>query len=233
MAFTTPANRYVAGTPQQCAARALRDHGGAMLRHERLQAHAVALAGPAEWRERRAEILAETTKLREECLAAVQAGESDLEVLEQRVSILHPLVFVLMHWGEVEDIVAVLGAWYRAPYAEAADADVLVIVPTLCGGAGYIWPGGRWLTGTGDFVTHDAMQRAAGTALGSYFRGSEGDHAPEGYTGFRFDVTDAAGGHVLEAAMVAPYRFEELKERLPDGWSPRATPVFPSGPEPV
>ncbi len=233
MAFTTPANRYVDGTPQEWAARALRHHGGAMLGHERLQTHAVALAEPAEWQERRAEILAETTKFREECLAAVRAGESDLEVLEQRVSILHPLVFVLMQWGEVEDIVALLGAWYRAPHAEAADANVLVIVPTLNGGAGYLWPGGRWLTGTGDFATHDAMQQAAGTALGSYFRGSKGDHAPEGYEGFRFDVVDAPGGHVLEAKMAAHYRFKELQERFPAGWSPRATLVFPSGPEPV
>ena len=233
MAFTTPANRYVDGTPKEWAARALRDHGGAMLGHERLQAQAVALVGLEDWREHRAEILEETKTFREECLAAVRAGESDLEVLEQRVSILHPLIFVLMHWGEVEDIVAVLGAWYRAPSTDAADADVLVIVPTLSGGAGYLWPGGRWLPGTGEFVTHDAMQRAAGTALGSYFRGSEGDHAPEGFVGFRFDVVDAAEGHVLEAAMAAHYRFDELEERLPANWSPRAALVFPSGPEPV
>lgn len=233
MAFTTPANRYVDGTPQEWAVKALQDHGAAMLGHERLQAHAVSLAGPAEWEERRAEILAETTTFREECLAVVRPGESDLEVLEQRVSILHPLIFVLMNWGEIEDVVAVLGAWYRDPHAEPADADVLMIVPTLSGGAGYLWPGGRWLTGTGEFVTHDTMQRAAGTALGSYFRGSEGDQAPEGYEGFRFDIVDAAGGHALEAAMTAHYRFDELAKRLPVGWSPRATLVFPSGPEPV
>ncbi|WP_143131927.1 CHAT domain-containing protein [Methylobacterium sp. 174MFSha1.1] len=233
MTFITPANCYVDGTPQEWAVRALRDHRGAMLGHECLQAHAVALAGPSEWRERQAEILAEISKFREECVAAVRAGESELEVLEQRVSILHPLIFVLMQWGEVEDIVIVLGTWYRAPHAEAADSDVLVIVPTLSGGAGYIWPGGRWLTGTGSFVSHDAMQLAAGTALGSYFRGSEGDHLPDGYEEFRFDIVDAAKGHVFEAAMAKHYRFEELKERLPTGWSPRATLVFPSGPEPV
>jgi hypothetical protein len=233
MAFTTPANRYVDGTPQEWAARALRDHGDAMLGHERLQAYAAALGGPEQWRERREEILAETAKFRQECLAAVRPGESDLEVLEQRVSIIHPLIFVLMQWGGVEDITALLGAWYRAPHAEAADADVLVIVPTLSGGAGYLWPGGRWLTGTGDSTTHDVMQRAAGKALGSYFRGSEGDHAPEGYEEFRFEVVDAAAGHVFEAAMTAHYRFNELKHRLPDGWSPRATVILPSGPEPV
>lgn len=233
LAFTTPANCYVDGTPQEWAAGALRNFSGAMLGHERLQAYALALTKPAEWRERRAEILAETTRFREECLASVRPGHSDLEVLEQRVSILHPLVSVLMQWGEVEDIVAVLGAWYRTPHAEASDADVLVIVPTLKGGAGYMWPGGRWLTGTGDLVTHDAMQRAASKALGSYFRGSDGDHAPGGYDGFRFDVVDAAEGHALEAAMGTHYRFEELKKRLPANWSPRAILVYPGGPEPV
>lgn len=138
-----------------------------------------------------------------------------------------------MNWGEVDDLVAVFGAWYRAAGAEPAEANVLAIVPTHKGGAAYLWPGGRWLTGTGDVATHDAMQRAAGTALGSYFRGSDGDRAPEAYKDFRFDVVNAGAGQALEETMAAHYKFDELRSHLPVGWSPRATVVFPSGPEPV
>lgn len=99
--------------------------------------------------------------------AAVAEGETDLEVLEQRVSVIHPLIFALVNWGEIADLVTVLGAWYRAPGAEPADANLLAIVPTHNGGAAYLWPAGRWLIGTGDFTTHDAMQQAAGVALGA------------------------------------------------------------------
>jgi CHAT domain len=233
MTFMTPANCYVDGTPQDWAGRALRDHSEAMVEHERLQALGVALRRPADWQAHRLEILEEIAKLRRLYLAGLRPGESDLEVLELRVSVIHPLVFALMNWGEIDDLIAVLGAWYRAPGAEPADANVLAVVPTHSGGAAYLWPGGRWLTGTGDFAIHDAMQRAAGMALGSYFRGSEGDDAPEAYEDFRFEIVDAAAGHAWESAMATHYRFEELKERLPANWTPRATVVFPSGPEPV
>ncbi len=233
MTFITPANRYVDGTPQEWAHKILRDHSSDMVEHERLQVFAVALEGPEHWQASKAEILAEIGCLRAHYLADLRAGESDLEVMELRVSIIHPLIFVLVNWGEIDDLIAVLGAWYRAGGAAPADANVLAVVPTHGGGAAYLWPGGRWLTGTGDTATHDAVQRAAGVALGSYFRGSDGDHAADAYEEMRFDVADVAAGPVLEAAMAAHYRFDELRLQLHDGWKPRAILMFPSGPEPL
>ena len=182
---------------------------------------------------RRAEILAEITHLRSLYLAMLQPGEVELEVLEHRVSVIHPLVFALGNWGEIDDLIDLLGAWYRAPDAEPADTNLLAILPTLNGGAAYLWPGGRWLTGTGDWATHNAMMQAVKPALGIYFRGTDGDHPPEAFEDFRFGFASAAAGYNLEAAMEAHYRFGELRERLPADWVPRATVVFPSSPEPV
>lgn len=233
LAFTSPANRFVDGTPEEWAARALDEHSGAMEEHERLQMLALVLRGPEDWRMRRAEILAEITHLRSLYLAMLQPGEVELEVLEHRVSVIHPLVFALGNWGEIDDLIDLLGAWYRAPDAEPADTNLLAILPTLNGGAAYLWPGGRWLTGTGDWATHNAMMQAVKPALGIYFRGTDGDHPPEAFEDFRFGFASAAAGYNLEAAMEAHYRFGELRERLPADWVPRATVVFPSSPEPV
>ena len=233
MTFITAASKYVEGSSQEWAVKALREHGDAMVEHEQLQAQAVALKGPEDWQARKAEILGEITTLRRLYLANLRPGESYVQVLELRVSIIHPLVFLLMKWGEIHDLVAVLGAWYRAPMAEPADSNVLAVVPTHNGGAAYLWPGGRWLTGNGDYANQDAMQLAAGRALGAYFRGSEGDQVPDEYANFRFDVVDTSAGHVLETAMARHYRFDELKAQLPADWTPRATIVFPSGPEPL
>jgi hypothetical protein len=90
MSFTTPANRYVDGTPREWAERALREHGREMVEHERLQARSVTLEGPADWRANRSEILEEIATLRSRYVAAARSGESDLEVMELRVSIIHP-----------------------------------------------------------------------------------------------------------------------------------------------
>ncbi len=163
----------------------------------------------------------------------MQSGHSDLEVIEARVSIIHPKFYALVNGGETESIVDLLGAWYRADGAEPSDSNVLVIVPSLRGGAAYIWPGGSWITGTGDTATYNMVQRAAGRALGQYLRGFDGDHDPDVYEDFRFDVVDTAAGHALEAAMVAHYKFDELRQRLPPCWIPRAILVFPSGSEPL
>ncbi|WP_431673651.1 CHAT domain-containing protein [Rhizobium leguminosarum] len=233
MTFISLPNRYVDGAPQEWAKRALRDHGAAMVEHERLQCLSVSLEGPADWKLLRAEMLQEIGRLRAQYLSALRAGESDLEVLELRVSVIHPLVFSLVNWGELNSVIDVLGAWYRAPGVEPADGDVLAVFPTQNGGAAYLWPGGSWLTGTGTLTTHDAMQHAASAALGSYFRGSDGDYDPQAYEGFRFDVVDARAGPAFEDAMEAHYRFSELAHHLPVGWKPRAVVVFPSGPEPV
>lgn len=233
MTFTTAANVYVSGSPQEWAKRALAENSSAMGEHDRLQCLAVALEGPEDWLARRAEILDEISKLRDVYLSRPMTGVSDQEVLELRVWVIHPLIFVLVNWGAVNDVVDVLDAWYRAPGTEPANTDVLAVFPTHKGGAAYLWPGNRWLTGTGTTETYDALQRAASTALGSYFRGSDGDHDPNAYEDFRFDVVNAEAGHAFEAAMVTHYRFNELKERLPEGWTPRSTIVFPAGPEPL
>jgi hypothetical protein len=233
MAFITPAHRYSEVSARARADWILETFTDILREHERLQVLAVGLQGPDDWAARRAGIVEEISRLRAQYLAGLRPGESGLEVLEQRVSILWPLAFSLTNWGEIGDLIDLLGAWYRAEGSEPADADLLAIVPTHNGGAGYLWPGGRWLTGTGDFSTHDAMQRASGTALGSYYRGADGDHDAATYDGFRFDVVDAAAGYALEEAMRRHYRFAELAKRLPQGWSPRAVVVFPSGPEPV
>jgi hypothetical protein len=77
------------------------------------------------------------------------------------------------------------------------------------------------------------LQRASGKALGTYYRGTDGDHAPEAYEGFRFDIVNAEASWLLEDTMKAHYNFEALAEHLPIGWTPRSVVVFPSGPEPV
>ncbi|EFO30172.1 putative dehydratase protein [Roseibium sp. TrichSKD4] len=233
MVFTTQANRFVEGTPQEWAARALSEWGSVMVEHERLQALAVAIEGVEDWRSRRAEVLEEISRLRASYLANLRSGESDLEVLELRAVVLNPLIFALVNWGEIDDVIVVLGAWYRANNVEPSEAELLVLVPTHNGGAAYLWPGGSWLTGTGDTATYDDLQRAASTALGSYFRGGDGDHSPDRYEDIRFDVIDASAGPRLEEAMAAHYRFEELRERLPADWAPRSVLIFPSGPEPL
>ncbi|NEJ17720.1 CHAT domain-containing protein [Rhizobium leguminosarum] len=233
MTFVSLPNRYVDGAPQEWAKRALRDHGVAMVEHERLQCLSVSLEGPDDWKLLRTEILQELAKLRAQYLSALRAGESDLEVLELRVSVIHPLVFSLVNWGDLDSVIDVLGAWYRASAVEPADGDVLAVFPTQNGGAAYLWPGGSWLTGTGSMTTHDAIQHAASAALGSYFRGSDGDYDPQAHEGFRFDVVDAGAGSAFEDAMAAHYRSGELAQHLPAGWKPRAVVIFPSGPEPV
>lgn len=233
MTFITPANRYVEGTPKTWAEGALRDYGEAMVEHERLQTYSVLLSSPEDWRARRGEILEEISKLRTEYLAGRRDGQSDLEVLEQRVSVIHPLIYGLANWGEIENVVEVLGAWYRAPSAAPADANILAVIPSHNGGVAYLWPGGRWLTGTGDTSTYDLLQRATGTALGEYFRGTDGDHSLQAYEDFRFQVVNPAAGHDFETAMMRHYRFDELKDHLPVDWTPRATVVFPAGHEPV
>ena len=143
------------------------------------------------------------------------------------------MIYALSIWGEVEDIVEVLGAWYRAPSAATADANVLTVLPTYSGGVTYLWPGGRWVSDTGDVSSWDTLQRAAGTALGEYFRGTDGDHSPHAYEDFRFQIPNPEAGRDLENAMMRHYRFAELKGHLPKDWTPRATIVFPGGPEPV
>src|SRR5918995_882474 len=40
-----------------------------------------------------------------------------------------------VNWGEIDDLVAVLGAWYRAPGTEPANENVLAVMPTHNGGA--------------------------------------------------------------------------------------------------
>ncbi len=232
MTFMTVANRYVDGTPQEWARRALGE-GGEMVEHERLQALAVSLEGPDEWRVRREQVLVEIAGLRRQYLAAMRPGESDLEVLELRVSVLHPLIFFLVNWDQFDDILGVLRAWYRAADAEDADGNVLIVIPTQNGGAAYLWPGGSWLTGTGQMTTYDTLQQAVGAALGTYIRGSQGDQDPRIDEAFRFDVVNPRAGSDLEAAMEVHYQFRGLKERLPENWTPRSVVVFPSGAEPV
>ena len=233
MTFRTPAHRYTSDAPQVWAERILAELEGALVEHERLQVLAVSIRGAESWAARRSTVLAEIARLRISCLTQIQSGESDLEVLEQRASVLHPLIHSLLNWGDVDDIADVLGAWYRAPGAEASNSDLLAVIPTHDGAAAYLWPTGRLLAGTGDFATHDAMQRASGRALGAYYRGTDGDHTTDDFRDFRFDVVKAEEGYALEDAIKAHYRFDELAERLPPGWIPRSVVIFPSGPEPI
>lgn len=233
MAFVTPAHRYSDMGVRARADWILATFEGALTQHERVQILAVGLDQPQDWAERREVVLAEIAALRKLYLNQLRPGENLLEVLELRVSILWPLVYSLVLWGEIGDLTDLLGAWYRAEGAPAADADLLAIVPTHNGGAGFLWPGGRWVTGVGEYTTHDRMQRASSAALGSYYRGTDGDHPSAAYQDFRFDVVNAEAGYELEDAMRAHYRFEALKARLPQGWSPRAILVFPAGPEPI
>lgn len=233
LTFTTQANEFVDGSPQEWADRALNEFGEELTEHERLQTLIVSLKGLQDWIARRTGILNEIRNLRNYYIHNARPGESDLEVLELRVPILHPLIFVLSQWGEVADIVAVIGAWYRRLTGEPSDSNSLAVLPTINGGVTYVWPGGRLSTGTGSTEIHDAMQRAAGTALGDYFRGSDGDHSPEKYEDFRFDVVNAAAGQEFEKAIIAHYRFDLLREKLNPGWKPRSVLVFPSGSEPL
>ncbi|ANF53540.1 hypothetical protein DA69_01405 [Brevundimonas naejangsanensis] len=233
IAFITPAFRYTNVSVRDRTNWILENFNSVLGEHERLQVLAAGMEGPEDWAARRAAILDEIGRVRALHLASVRPGQSNLEALEQRVSILWPIAYSLGLWGEVGDLVEVLGAWYRAAGQDPADADLLTIIPTHGGGAAYLWPGGRWLTGDGTYTTHNAMQRASSEALGSYYRGADGDHDSSVYQDFRFDIVDAKAGYTLEAAMRDHYQFAELRARLPEGWSPRALMVFPSGPEPI
>lgn len=233
LTFTTQAHVFVDGSPQEWADRALREFGDELTEHERLQTLIVSLKGAEDWIVRRTEILNEIRNLRNHYILNSRPGESDLEVLELRVPILHPLIFVLSQWGETEDIVTVLGAWYRRLTGEPSDSNSLIVLPTINGGVTYVWPGGRLSTGTGSTESHDVMQRAAGAALGDYYRGSDGDHPPEQYEDFRFDVVDAGAGQDFEDAIKAHYQFDLLRERFTPDWKPRAVLIFPSGSEPL
>lgn len=233
MAFITPVHQFTEKSAKAWATDILATFDDVLVEHERLQLLAVIIDDPAAWLEWKDTALFEIARLRAFYLSVRGVEEADLEILESRVSILQPLVYSLINWGEVADLVELLTAWYRAPDAVSADADVLLIVPTHHGGAAYLWPGGRLLTGVGDAATHDAVQHALAPAIGVYMRGTDGDMDQAGIDAFNRDHVNAAHGQRLEAAMVAHYRFEDLANAVPEGWTPRAIVVLPSGAEPL
>lgn len=233
MAFMTPAHAFTQLAPEHWAAIVLEKHAEELVQFEKLQTLAVLIKDEKAWANYRSAVLDEIMKTRAQFANCLGPGADLSEVLEQRFSNILPLLASLAKFGEVRDFMDILGAWYRRDGAEAADANVLVVIPTLYGGASYIWPKGRLLTGDGTFATHDTMQKDVGDAIGSYMRGANGDRTPEMYRDFRFDVPSPDGSDAMERSMEKHYCFEELKKALPVGWSPRAIVVCPAGAEPL
>lgn len=232
MAFMTPAYTFTELAPEGWAAIVLEKHAAELVEAEKLQTLAVLVQSEETWNRYRSAVLEEIAKIRAQFATNLRRVEDISEVLEQRFSILWPLLASLATFGETTDFMGLLGAWYRKSDTHPADANVLVIVPTRYGGATYIWPGGRLITGDGTFTTHDNMQKAVGDAIGSYMRGADGDRTPETYHEFRFDVPSPGESEIAERSMENHFCFDQLKEALPRDWSPRSIVVCPAGAEP-
>lgn len=232
MAFMTPAYSYTERKPEDWAAIVLENYSAELMELEKLQTLAVLVKTKEQWEKHRKAILEEIASARAYFFEYLSSAEDWRVVLEQRFSILWPLLASLADFGDVQDFMEVLGAWYRRDASPASDANVLVVVPTRFGGASYVWPKGRLLTGDGTFTTHNDMQRTTGDAIGVYMRGTDGDRAPESFGDFRFDVPLPENSDAMEESLAGHYKFEELKKALPSEWSPRAVVVCPAGSEP-
>ena len=233
MIFISPANTYSNETSEYWAQRILDQYHEHLREIEELQILCVLIQSMDLWNTHRCRVFNEILRIRTEFLQNLVPGESILEVLEQRVSILNPLFFSLARFAPPQVFISILNRWYNGREDNECDGDILVIMPTYNGSASYIWPNGRLINQVENLTPHNEMQRALGRALGEYIRGADGDHQPQDYFDFRFEHPDPQEADALEAAMSRNYRFEELAERLPENWVPRAILIFPSGPEPV
>lgn len=233
MTFITPAFSFTDQTPIEWAERIFHEHYNDLVEEERIQVMGIIISDAVTWNLHKNTILAEIEHIREKYSRLLQPGHSLLEVLELRISILHPLFYTMVNFANPAEIIEVLHAWYGEPKIESYDDDTLIVIPTHKGGAAYIWPEGRWITGTENYDTLNTMQRAIGPAIGSYLRGTDGDRDPAEFVDFRFDIPNVAHGHAMEQTMEAHYRLSELQQMIPKDWHPKSIIVFPAGPEPL
>ncbi len=230
--FTTSASRWTHQSHQAWAREALRDLRPVLIEHEVVQLLSVTINTVDDWIATRTEVLTEIRALADGYRAAAPGPDGTL-ALEARVSIIHPLIFSLVEFGAVADLMDVLWAWYGQDTFERADADVLFIGSAHGNGVAYLWPNGR-LVVAGQEVeqTLETLLTHVSEALNEYFRGPEGDRAVE----LDERMIGAPAYHQvpgLVAALTNHYRLNQLTAALPQGWCPRSIVVVPAHRDPI
>jgi len=232
MSFMTDANKYTNKRPSEWAEVIFKHYQNCLVGHEKLQTIAVYVVDDLKKLDKKYVIDA-IIELRNEIRLGITEGEKFDESLEKKVCIIWPLVFSILKFGDEKYILDILSAWYRGISEAEISNNVLIITPAHNGGAGYLWPEGRLLYGTGDASSHDIMTRAFSEATGTYYRGTDGDHPTATLSAKRWDIPNAVKAENLKKAMQEHYNLQRLKDNIPPDWKPSSIVVFPNGPEPI
>ncbi|MFM9859052.1 CHAT domain-containing protein [Pseudoxanthobacter sp. M-2] len=230
--FTTKAAAWTHQSPRDWALEILHNYREVLVEHEIVQYLCSTIDSSESWAASRVEVLREISVLVNYYRRSAAAADAT-EVLEARVAIIHPLIFALTEFGDTDDLMDVLWAWYGQESLERADANVLFIGSAHGSGVTYVWPCGRYIVrGNASNETLEALLVGISSALNEYFRGPAGDRElqlDERMIGTPAYETASA----LVAAISNHYGLDQLTENLPAEWRPRSLVVFPAHRDPL
>lgn len=235
MLMMSSAHRFTGRDPQKWADEILKHWSHILIEHMELQVLAASLRTIEDWRERRDRILVSTIQLAQ--LYREQSGDDEtvaLQALESRISIIHPLIWFLTEYGEVNDVLDVLGAWYAKDGERTCDDNVLFVASGHMNGVVYLWNGGRLaLPREKGPTTFDAVLAAASLAQREYHRATAVGDDPPDIDYQRMGQPNEAAGPEFEAAARAHFEPARLVDALPPDQPIRSILTIPSLPAPV
>lgn len=228
----SPAHRFTGRDPQSWANEVLEGWSHLLTEHLLVQVLATSVRDAQDWLAKRERILTAISDLAGDYHATAEDRTAALQALESRVSILHPLIYWLTEFGEISDLLDVLGAWY-VDEGRSCDDDVLFVGAGHRHGVAYVWREGRLIIErSAEEATFDHVLDAASAAQRDYHRSTAvGDVIPKIDLN-RMGQPDEIAAPAFEEAVRRHYEPSRLAEAIGD-YRPRSMLVMPSTPVPL
>lgn len=232
MLMISPAHRFTGRDPQSWANEVLELWSHLLTDHLLIQVLATSVRDAKDWLAKRERILIAISSLAREYHATAEDRTAALQALESRVGILHPLIYWLTEFGEIADLLDVLGAWY-VDGGRSCDDDVLFVGAGHRHGVAYIWREGRLIIDrAADEATFDHVLATASAAQRDYHRSSAVGDAIPAIDLTRMGEPDESAAPAFERAVRKHYEPNRLGEAL-GRYRPRSMLVMPSTPVPL
>jgi hypothetical protein len=211
-----PGSKYSKKNPVGIARDFLQFYPVEFRDHERLQFLVVAIDSEAAWVERKEEIVEEIRNFRSYVEQTQGNAIRSNIVMEERVTLLYPLLLLLSQVPDLDAIIQLLSSWYGKPYDHKMAPQTLLVMPNNKDGAAWLWSGNTWSPDDQNVSSSlEQMLGVASEAFNDYFRGPAGDRAPVIDARLR-GAPAPQHGSALEQQVLQHYRIAEVYKVIPE-----------------